>query len=115
METTMLRIPLSIVFAASATLLSVSSASAWNQRGHTMAAAVAWEQLKPATRSKSITLLTRNPKYKSWVKGVAKSQRGKIAFVKASVWADDIKGDPIYTDEGDDVSGPGAARNIGYK
>ena len=50
--------------------------------------------------------------------GVAAKDKDRIAFVKASGRADDIKRDPAYkqdgTHNGNRPSGPNSARNIGY-
>jgi len=51
------------------TMLVVSTAaSAWNNSGHMMVAAVAWAQLEELTKTRAIELLKRNPNYKEWPK-----------------------------------------------
>jgi hypothetical protein len=100
-------------------LLSTAPASAWFEFGHMEAAAVAWNKLTPAARASATRLLKLNPQYPSWVMGVSDQDRDMIAFLRASLWADDIKMLPNYMDDG--TSGgntppntPEAWQNIGY-
>jgi S1/P1 Nuclease len=90
------------------------TASAWNSFGHMMIAAVAYEQLTPAARSRVAQLLRLNPDYPTWVSHTAKEERDELAFVIASTWADEIKSEPGYVNDGEHPSGPDAARNVGY-
>jgi hypothetical protein len=77
-------------------------------------AAVAYERLDPAVRAKVDALIKLNPDYSKWIGGVADANRDRFAFVHASTWADDIKGEDGYTDSGDTPTSHNAARNIGY-
>jgi S1/P1 Nuclease len=101
-----------------AILCLATHAVAWNEPGHMMVAASAYDQLTPDVRQTVSTLLKLNPKYATWVAGVPAKERDRMAFVKASIWADDIKRDPAYlqdgTDNGTRPSGPTAGQNIGY-
>lgn len=54
-------------------------------------AAVAYGRLTPEAREKVDALLKLNPDYQTWVAGVAPRDAGKYAFIRAAVWADDIK------------------------
>jgi hypothetical protein len=78
-------------------------------------AEVAWQKLTPATRAKVSALLKRNPDYAKWLHGVPANRRDELAFLSASVWPDDIKSDPDFSDENDSPNGPRAARNVGYQ
>lgn len=91
-----------------------SQAHAWNDFGHLLIAADAYNQLTPATRARVRALLTLNPQYSQWVAHRRASQRGAIAFMEAATWADWIKSQPGYINDGEHPSGPDAARNIGY-
>lgn len=95
-------------------LLWGSNARAWGPFGHMVVASVAWEQLTPRSREKVSELLKLNPQYRKWVDGVPKETRDEYAFMAASNWADDIKGDAAFSDESDWARGPDAERNLGY-
>jgi len=101
-----------------AILWLTTNAVAWNELGHMIVAASAYDQLTPEVQQKVATLLKLNPKYATWVAGVPGKQKDRIAFLKASIWADDIKRDPTYmqdgTHNGNRPSGPTASQNIGY-
>jgi hypothetical protein len=81
--------------------LTVGPARAWWDGGHMQIAAVAYDRLDPAVRAKVDALIKLNPDYSKWVDGVADANRDRLAFVHASTWADDIKGEDGYTDSGD--------------
>ena len=87
---------------------------AWWDGGHMQIAAVAYDRLDPAVRAKVDALIKLNPDYSKWIGGVADADRDRFAFVHASTWADDIKGEDGYTDSGDTPTSHNAARNIGY-
>jgi hypothetical protein len=91
------------------------TASAWNNLGHMMIAAVAYGQLTPAAQVRVTELLQLNPDYPRWVAHTAKEERAELAFVIAATWADGIKTAAGYENDGDSPSGPDAARNIGYE
>lgn len=91
-------------------LTFVSPANAWNARGHMMIATVAWDRLSPNARSKASALIKLNPHYSKWTEGVADADRDLVAFIKASVWADEIRGEAGYANGPEDASPPA----IGY-
>jgi hypothetical protein len=64
-------------------------------------AAVAYDRPDPAVRAKVDALIKLNPDYSKWIGGVADANPERFAFVHASTWADDIKGEDGYTDSGD--------------
>jgi hypothetical protein len=95
-------------------LCITGEASAWNLRGHMMVAAVAWDHLTPKSKARVSQLLRLNPDYSDWIVGFSSREKGKAAFVRAAGWADDIKRDTHYTNDGEIPSGPDASRNTGY-
>ena len=90
------------------------TASAWNSAGHMMVAAVAYERLTPQAHARVSQLLQLNPDYPKWIEHANGADRDRIAFVMAATWADAIKSEPDYQNDGDRPSGPDVARNIGY-
>ena len=79
-------------------------------------AAIAYTKLTPVAKSKVDALLKRNPDYQGWMKDVPADQAEKHAFVRASVWADDIKKqDHGYADDGEASTCAQADQNIGYR
>jgi hypothetical protein len=90
------------------------TASAWNSAGHMMIAAVAYEKLTPVARARVTRLLQLNPDYPKWVSRASRENRDEVAFVIAATWADEIKSEPDYENDGERPSSPDAARNIGY-
>jgi hypothetical protein len=98
-----------------------SNAQAWNNYGHMLVAAIAYEDLKatPLVRAKVDALIKLNPQYKTWINGVAAPQVGASAFLMASRWPDAIKHASDYVDDGKDRGEtpvePVASQNIGYK
>lgn len=107
-----------LLFTTLALTCLISPAEAWDHLGHMIVAASAYDQLKPEVQEKVSTLLRLNPQYATWVANSPKNDHPRIAFLGASRWADDIKGDPAYKQdgkhEGNRPSGRKAARNIGY-
>jgi hypothetical protein len=96
-------------------ILWSTSVSAWWDGGHMQIAAVAYTKLTPAAKSKVDVLIKLNPDYPSWVACLPADQVDKLAFVRASVWADDIKVPGHgHTSAGDSPTGERAGQNIGY-
>jgi S1/P1 Nuclease len=95
-------------------LTLIRPACAWNSFGHMLIAASAYEQLTPAAHARITSLLQLNPDYPKWVSRASRSERDEVAFVMAATWADEIKSEPGYENDGERPSGPDAARNIGY-
>jgi hypothetical protein len=96
----------------------IPNAAAWDDLGHMMVAAIAYERLSPEVQRKVVSLLRHNPLYSTWVADVPEHERPRVAFLRASRWADDIKSDPTYVADGmqngNRPSGRKAARNVGY-
>jgi hypothetical protein len=108
---------ISPALAASALVfVSCANAFAWNDRGHMMVGAVAWDQLSPSAKARASELLKLNPLYGKWVQSASEEDADEIAFVRAATWPDFIKRSTDYTNDGEDpsASGPDASRNIGY-
>src|SRR2546423_3228479 len=100
--------------------LCANGAFGWNDFGHMVVAAVAYEDLKktPPVRARVDALIKLNPQYGDWIKGVPVDRGAGIAFLMASRWPDAIRGDDAYFDDGKDKGEtpvePVASRNIGY-
>lgn len=89
------------------TLLSlafpVSPASAWNQAGHMVSGAIAFDVLKaesPQTLAAVVAILKRHPQYATlWeakLGGLPEKDRNRYLFMLAARWADDIRGHKKY-------------------
>jgi hypothetical protein len=87
----------------SALLLLVPGAPAWNATGHEVIAAIAYDHLKPSTRTRVDDLIRRHPDYQPiFLKGAPSGDsaaRARYAFIKASTWADAIRNDPRFYNE----------------
>jgi S1/P1 Nuclease len=85
-----------IVFAAFA-----SPAYAWDDFGHMTVAYLAYRKLTPFARSRANALIKLNPYYDRWAAAVpAGLDKDTVIFMFASLWADEIKGDPAYISDG---------------
>ncbi|MTV30947.1 S1/P1 nuclease [Rhodoblastus acidophilus] len=100
--------------AAAFLLFLAQPAHAWFDAGHQAIAAAAFFQLDPEARDKVARLLALHPDYPSWTAGVAEGERAKIAFIRASTWADDIKRRPDFWKNSLSDDGAHATDNIGY-
>jgi hypothetical protein len=87
---------------------------AWDDFGHMAVAAVAWEHLTPAARVRANLLVRMNPDYARWVTRVPSAKRDVVAFLRAATWADAIKHEAGYIDDGERPSIPEAAADVGY-
>jgi hypothetical protein len=99
-----------LALALFAFLTCAAPAHAWNARGHMMVATIAWDRLSPDARAKASALIKLNPHYAQWTEGAADADRDLVAFIKASVWADDIRSEAGYSNGPEDTSPPA----IGY-
>lgn len=99
-----------------------SCAMAWWDEGHMRVAALAWASMTPEARAEASRLIRMNPQYNAWVAAVPQPYDGSLrdldryTFIRAAVWADDIKEMQDYKDASADDSAkqPTAGRNIGY-
>ncbi|MDR2626376.1 MAG: S1/P1 nuclease [Zoogloeaceae bacterium] len=80
-------------------LLSPCAGHAWNAAGHRQIAALAWEEMTPATRRQATDLLRQHPDYARWRKRQREKDPDYGVFLEASVWADEIRADPRFYDE----------------
>jgi hypothetical protein len=105
-----------IAFGFFLTLCFAGTAAAWDSFGHMMVASIAYGKLTPAVRKKVVPLLKLNPDYPTWIKGVAKANQNKIAFVMAATWPDAIKTETAkgYINDGEHPTDPNAGANLGY-
>jgi len=83
---------------------------------------IAYQNLTPATRIRIRELLKLNPEYANWEKqipsGTPADDHDRMIFMIASTWADDIKTEAQYSDDGTDggdtPGGASSSQNIGY-
>jgi hypothetical protein len=112
------RSKLAALVAATGIAWSSGSAHAWHEQGHMMVAAVAWEQMTDAVRARAIQPLRINKDYDKWISGVPDNLKDKTAFMRASVWPDDIKNPFTHAGFKNDGDTPPktkqAGQNIGY-
>lgn len=119
---TFLRIRTHLWAVSMVVLLLSAPALAWGPIGHMTVAYVAYQKLTPAAKARVHDLLKLNPDYASWEKqipaGTSADDRDLMLFMIASVWADDIKGEPQYSDDGTDdgntPDGASSSQNVGY-
>ena len=93
-------------------LLVAAPARAWDDFGHMVVAAAAFNRLTPRTRQNVARLLKINPRYANWIVGARKGDEDRMAFMRAATWADAIKIDPRYSN--DSQTAPTAGQNVGY-
>jgi hypothetical protein len=100
-----------------------ASLMAWGPIGHMTVAYVAYQKLTPTVKTRVRDLLKLNPDYASWEKqmpnGISSEDHDQAIFMIASTWADDIKGESQYSDDGPDPGGnlpdgASSSLNTGY-
>jgi S1/P1 Nuclease len=77
-------------------------ALAWNATGHRLIAAIAYDRLTPKVRARVDAMIRQHPDYEKVFLRDAPADliaRARAAFIAASVWPDQIKGDPRFYDE----------------
>lgn len=77
-------------------------AQAWNAIGHRLIAAIAYDRLTPKARARVDALIRQHPDFEKIFLRDAPTDpaaRARAAFIAASVWPDQIKGDPRFYDE----------------
>jgi hypothetical protein len=98
-------------------------ARAWNDFGHMVAAYAAWERLTPSARRRVDALLARHPEHAEWRRHLPRragpAADEALVFMQASTWADDIKRDPRWVDDGPHggnrpEGSPAPDRNTGF-
>src|SRR5579863_7818910 len=87
-------------------VLLPTSLFAWGGIGHMTVAYAAYQKLTPTAKARVRDLLKLNPDYANWEKqipvGTSADDHDRMIFMIASVWADDIKREPQYSDDGTD-------------
>jgi S1/P1 nuclease len=99
-----------------------SSAWAWNDKGHMMVAYLAYQQLTQPVRDRVAILLALNPRFTTWnhliPAGTSAADRPALLFAIAATWADHIKSDPTFSDDGTQdgnrPDGASSSQNTGY-
>jgi hypothetical protein len=94
----------------------------WDNFGHMEVAYVAYQNLTPPAKIRVKELLQLNPKYNDWVSSVPASasaaDKDMMVFMLAATWADEIKGDAQYSDDGSNngntPDGAPSSQNTGY-
>jgi hypothetical protein len=112
------------LLAAVGVAITVSSSplAAWNNFGHMIVAAAAYQKLNAAARVRVGQLLALNPSFQTWMTQVPANapaaDTGAFMFMLAATWPDAIKRDSRYHNDGarngDRPTGPDANRNTGY-
>jgi hypothetical protein len=96
---------------------------AWDSFSHMTVAYLAYQKLTPQTRDRVKTLLKKNPYYRTkWSSmvppGTSGASKDMMILMIAATWADEIKGDRTYKDDGshngDRPDGATSSQNIGY-
>jgi len=87
---------------------------AWNQMGHHVVAAIAYDHLTPQSKLVVDQWLSHHPDYQRWVREAAPADRAEVAFIEASSWPDEIKGRADFDNDGESPKGPESAQNIGF-
>jgi hypothetical protein len=117
---------LQVLVCAALGLAFSGPALAWNARGHMTVAYIAYKQLTPTTRDRANALLKLNPKYSDWsatvdqqVPGASADDKSLMIFMIAATWADGIKRDATYTQDGSQNGNrpdgsPDPGKNTGY-
>jgi hypothetical protein len=90
-------------------------ARAWDDEGHMVVAALAWQDIGASQRSRVVQLLKLNPEYLQWIGGVPVARQQEVAFLMAATWPDTIKSNPDYLSDGQKPHGASSRQNIGYQ
>ena len=100
----------------------VAPAYGWNTYGHMAVAYVAYQKLTPTAKARVKDLLALNPKHDEWVSwvpaGTSPADTDMMVFMLAAQWADEIKGDSTFSDDGSNggntPDGAPSSQNTGY-
>ena len=89
-----------IVAAVALAACFVPALPAWNETGHRLIAAIAYDNVTPQTRARVDALLRRHPDYESILtKNAPADQKARAAFLVASYWPDLLRNDARVYDE----------------
>lgn len=77
-------------------LMCISSASAWNDKGHMVVGRIAWKDMKPEERAKITEMLKAHPHYQEFLAANRPENipEDEWVFMRATTWADWIRGGP---------------------
>jgi hypothetical protein len=79
-------------------LLLAPHALAWNAAGHRLTAAIAWQQISPASQDFVAAALSAHPDHARWAERAHSAEPAAI-FAEAATWPDDIRSDPRFHDD----------------
>jgi hypothetical protein len=97
----MLRALIALIVTATPVLWN-SAALAWNDYGHQLSAAIAWQELKPEIRTKVSTILKAHPQYDLLSERCPSGfDLDQFVFMRASTWPDMVRdrGNPLQRTE----------------
>ena len=103
-------------------LLLASSSYGWFGLGHMAVAYIAYQHLDPAVKTRVDTLISKNPSYQTWKKGLpaglSASDQKMMLFMIAATWPDQIRSDGIHKPDGPEGGNRPPAKggdvNVGY-
>jgi hypothetical protein len=97
-----------MIRAVSLLLALVIPVNAWNATGHRVIAAIAYDHLTAQARAQADQLIRRHPDYPMFALNAPAEPRARAraAFVAASIWADQIRGDVRFYDESRPTAAP---------
>ncbi len=106
----------SLLLAASLLAAALASpARAWDDHGHMLIAAAAWDRLAPAVQARVDALLQLNQYPVNGDNDVAPALAAKARFMQAATAPDAIKDRGGYVNDGNEPPpGPAAGQNIGF-
>jgi hypothetical protein len=98
---------------------TIGPAAAWNDHGHMMVAAIAYDQLTPKTKTRVAQLLALSTYPTNGRDNASAGDQAKAAFMMAATAPDAIKSDKThFKDDGEDPTNtkraPDASRNTGF-
>jgi hypothetical protein len=103
------------VIAALGLLTTTAAALAWDDQGHMMVAAIAYDRLTPATKARVAQLLALNQYPTNGRNNAGAAEQDKAAFMMAATAPDAIKHHTGYIDDGEDpTNAPEPDRNSGF-
>jgi hypothetical protein len=106
-------------FAGLVLVATIGPAFAWNDEGHMMVAAIAYDQLTPKVKSRVAQLLALNTYPTNGRNNASKADQAKALFMMTATSPDAIKGNTAdFKDDGEDPTNakraPDASRNTGF-
>jgi hypothetical protein len=105
------------------TIVGSAPAYSWDDEGHMMVAAVAYQRLTQPIKDRVDQLLLLNPDRGNWLTlippGTSAARTKMMLFMIAATWPDRIKSDPAYHDDGTHhgnrpPNDPSASQNTGF-